>query len=287
MSWTNYHSHTRFCDGSDEPELYIENAIKQGMVAYGYSSHAPVGFNTEWTIPDDLLNVYLEKVGGIKEKYSNKIETYLGLEVDYIPGQTGRCQHLLKNIELDYFISSIHYVDAFEDGTHWNIDHNKEVFDKGLSSIFNGNFRKASERFYEITRQMIIEDTPDIIGHLDKIKMFNNGGQYFSESDKWYKDLVEETINIIKKSGAIVEINTRGYYRYKQEDLYPSQWIIEKLAKKDIPVMLNSDSHKPHELTEGFAYAASRLEAAGVKYLWALIGGKWSGFEYTSRGLVL
>lgn len=287
MPWTNYHSHTHFCDGSDVPELYIENAVKQGMPAYGYSSHAPIGFDTEWTIPDDKLTVYLNQVHDIKEKFGDKIETYLGLEIDYIPGVTGRNRHMLEFLELDYFISSIHFVDAFVDGNYWNIDHTKEFFDDGLHQIFGGNFQKASERFYELTRQMIVEDTPDIIGHMDKIKMYNNGNIYFNENEKWYRNQVEETIKVIKKSGVIVEVNTRGYYRYNQLDLYPSQWIIEKLAKEDIPIMLNSDAHSPHEISEGFAYAAEKLKKAGVKILWALIDGKWAGYKYSVEGLEL
>lgn len=287
MPWTNYHSHTQFCDGSDIPELYIENAIKQGMPAYGYSSHAPIKFGAEWTISGDKLEVYLEEVQVIREKYRNKIETYLGLEIDYIPGVTGRNLPVLEFLDLDYFIGSIHFVDAFEDGTFWNIDHTKEFFEKGLTQVFGGNFQHASDRFYELTRQMILEDMPDIIGHLDKIKMYNKGNIFFNETEKWYRNQVEETIKVIKKSGVIVEVNTRGYYRYNQPDLYPSQWIIEKLAKEDIPIILNSDAHAPHEITEGFAYATEKLKEAGVQSLWALIDGKWSDYKYSVEGLEL
>ncbi len=287
MPWTNYHSHTHFCDGSDDPELYIEYAIKQKMIAFGYSSHAPILFDSEWTIPDNKLDDYLEQVKSIKKKYADRIETYLGLEIDFIPGCSGRHSHILENLELDYFIGSIHFVESFNDGTFWNIDHNKKLFEKGLNEIFKGSFRAASDRFYELTRQMIEQDAPDVVGHLDKIKMYNSNRQYFSEDESWYKNQVEETLKAIKRSGTIVEVNTRGYYKYNQLDLYPSQWIIEKLAKKDIPIMLNSDSHEPHEVNEGFSYAAEKLKKAGVKRLWALIGAEWQAYEYNSDGLIL
>lgn len=287
MPWTNYHSHTHFCDGSDVPELYVENAIRQNMVAYGYSCHAPVLFDTEWTIPANKLDDYLNKIKQIKKRYAGKIETYLGLEIDFIPNWTGRNKHVLQSLELDYFIGSIHFVDSFNDGTYWNIDHNKQLFEKGLNEVSDGSFRKASGRFYALTRQMIEEDKPDIVGHLDKIKMYNNGQLYFSEGESWYKNEVLETIKSIKRVGVIVEVNTRGYYRYKQLDLYPSQWIIEKLVKEDIPIMLNSDSHNPGEVTEGFPYAAEVLKKIGVKRLWALIDGRWKGYEYNLEGLIL
>ncbi len=287
MPWTNYHSHTFYCDGSDSPERYVSEAIQQGMPAYGYSSHAPVPFKTDWCIPDSKISSYVRDIKSIKEKYSDKIEVYLGLEVDYVPGIAGKNKHLVKNLELDYFIGSIHYVDSFKDGVHWNIDHSRGMFDKGLKEIFSGDFRQASGRFYELTKQMALTDKPDIIGHLDKIKMYNSGNKYFSEKENWYRKQIEETLGVIKMAGSIVEVNTRGYYKYNQLDLYPSQWIIEKMAEMDIPVMLNSDAHSYKELLAGFEYAAEMLEKAGIKRLWTLLNGEWCGLEYSKHGLVL
>lgn len=286
MPWTNYHSHTHFCDGAKEPEKYIHAAIEAKLLAYGFSSHAPVNFETVWCIPDKKLPAYIEKVKGIKEKYKSSIQTYLGLEVDYIPGIAGRSKHLLKDLELDFFIGSIHFVGNFPDGNPWNIDHTPELFLKGLKEIYDNDFKKASEIFFENTRQMITDDKPDVIGHFDKIKMFNNKGFSFNESDKFYVDQVISTLKTIRETGTIIEINTRGYYRYGQLDLYPSQWILEKIAEMDIPVMLNSDCHKPDEIISGFSYAADQLKKAGIKLLWALIDGKWQGFKYNREGIV-
>ena len=56
ISWANYHSHTQYCDGATLPEAYVEEAIRQGFVAYGFSGHASVPFATEWCIPDARLS---------------------------------------------------------------------------------------------------------------------------------------------------------------------------------------------------------------------------------------
>ena len=287
MFWTNYHSHTHYCDGSTHPENYVLSAIESGMVAYGFSAHAPVSFPTDWCVADDEFDAYIKEIQLLKGKYKDKIEIYQGLEIDYIPGVAGRRMHLVNKLELDFFIGSVHFVDSFEDGVHWNIDHSREYFEKGLFEIFGGNFKTASEKFYEISKQMIVNDKPNIIGHLDKIKMYNSGGRYFNEDEKWYRDQVEAVLKSIKASRAIVEINTRGYYRYNQEELYPSWWIIKRLAEEKIPVMLNSDSHSPDELTAGFAYAANILKDAGIRELWALVGNKWKAFDYSYEGLIL
>jgi histidinol-phosphatase (PHP family) len=287
LPWTNFHSHTRFCDGANEPESYILAALENGIVAYGFSGHAPVNFKTDWCIPDHKFEDYLTEIQKLKLKYKSEIQTYLGLEIDYISGIAGRSKHLLKNLELDFFIGSVHFVNHFSDGTPWNIDHTPELFLKGLIEIYNNNFKKAAEDFFEISREMIQVDKPDVIGHLDKIKMFNTRGFTFNETDKYYREQVISTLELIKRSGSIVEVNTRGYYRYGQMDLYPSQWILEKIAQLDIPVMLNSDCHKPEEITAGFDYAVDKLKAAGIQRLWALIDGKWQGFDYNKDGVII
>jgi histidinol-phosphatase (PHP family) len=135
--------------------------------------------------------------------------------------------------------------------------------------------------------QMIVEDSPDIIGHLDKIKMYNTNNDLFSERDSKYRSLVIKVLEQIKKSNTIVEVNTRGYYRYGQTDLYPSSWILEIIKQKDIPIMLNSDSHHPDEISSGFEYAAKKLKEIGIKELWIFLDKKWQSFSFSEQGLQL
>lgn len=287
MPWTNFHSHTYLCDGKNKAQDYIKKAVKLNMPSYGISGHAPVSFETDWCIPDDKLKKYVEEVNDAKSLFKEDIEVYLGLEIDYIPEIAGRNKHIIKDLELDYTIGSIHFVDAFEDGTPWNIDHTKDFFREGLNKIYHNNFLKAAERFYAVTMQMIEEDRPNIIGHLDKIKMYNTNNDLFYERDPKYRRLVVEVLEQIKKSNIIVEVNTRGYYRYGQTDLYPSSWILEIIKQKNIPLMLNSDSHHPDEISSGFEYAAKKLKEIGIKELWIFLDKKWQSFSFSEKGLQL
>ena len=283
-SWAIYHSHTWFCDGAEPPEPYIKEAIKLGLSAYGYSSHAPVPFASGWNMADEKLPEYLKSVNEVKEKYSQQIQVYTGMEIDYIPGIAGRSKHLMKNTALDYFIGSIHYLGRLSSGEYWNIDTSQELFVTGLKELFNNDIRKAVTLFWEITRQMIEEDRPDIIGHMDKIKMFNKRGLFFDENESWYRDQVELTLAIIKQKGCIVEINTRGFYRYNRPDLYPGEQIIRQLAKLDIPVLISSDAHKPEEILLGMLYTVPILKQSGIKKLAALYNGHWNEYEYSEKG---
>ena len=284
-SWINIHSHTNYCDGASAPADYIREAINLRHPAYGFSSHAPLPFPTDWNVADKELPNYIKDVLALKQRHQKEIEVYLGLEVDYIPGIAGRHRHVLTGIELDYFIGSVHFVDRFDNGEHWNIDTSAELFAKGLNEIFHRDGKRAATRFWEISREMIEADKPHVIGHLDKIKMFNTGNKYFNEQDAWYRDQVELTLDLIKKLNCIVEINTRGFYRYGQEDLYPGAWIIQKIARLNIPVMINSDAHHPSEISEGMAYTAAKLKGLGIGKLTALYQGKWNSFDYSEEGI--
>jgi histidinol-phosphatase (PHP family) len=286
-TWVNYHSHSFFCDGTEPPENYLKEAIRNQMPAYGFTAHAPVPFVTNWCLPDNRFTEYLQEINRLKEVYTSKIEVYRGLEIDFIPGLSGRDRHLNSQAELDYFIGSVHFVEKFNTGERWNIDTSFELFQRGLKEIFKNNIKKAVTSFWELSRQMIIEEKPDIVGHLDKIKMFNTTGRYFSEDEKWYREQVELTINEIKKRGCIIEINTRGYYRYNQPDLYPGEWIISRLIKEGIPIILSSDAHAPDEITKGMNYTAILLKKHGLKNLTALQNNEWQQFPFTDEGILI
>lgn len=286
MTWNNYHSHTNFCDGTDAPEEYIKAAIQQGVRTYGFSSHSPIPFfECKWAMDIDALEEYTLEIDRLKRKYDGRIEVLLGLEVDYIPERMGPTADFLQTAGLDYTIGSVHFVDGLGNGKGWEIDGPLDVFRKGLHEIFGGDVQKAVTRYFELTRMMLDEDCPDIVGHLDKIKMQNVGGQFFSEEASWYRDELRNTLEAIADSGAILEVNTRGIYKKKTTELYPGKWALEQALELDIPIMLNSDAHHPSEITAGFVDAATILNGIGYSAVMIFSDGEWSEVGLSPEGL--
>lgn len=284
--WTNYHSHSHFCDGQLPPAAHAAEALRQGFAAFGFSSHGPAPFASEWNMPDARIPGYLAEIRSLKEVYAGQIELYLGMEVDYIPGRLGPRSPEILGFELDYNVGSVHYVDAFEDGTGWEIDGSYEKFRKGLEEIFQSDVRAVVERYFEYTRQMLRESPPDVLGHLDKIKMQAEAGGLFSEEEAWYRAAVGHSLEEIRGSGCIVEVNTRGVYKGKSSSVYPSPWILKQLIEMQVPLMLNSDSHHPSEISAGFEAAATLLQTLGCRQLWALRQGEWQAFAFDKQGLL-
>lgn len=280
--WTNYHSHSHYCDGSGSLEEQVLGAIEQGVRAFGFSAHSPVFLKNDWSMKAERLDAYLKEIQSLKEKYAAQIELYTGLEVDYIPNDCG--PNLFKNA-LDYTIGSIHYLDNTAQGTPFEIDDSSAVFMNGLATMFNFNIQTMLEKYYAYFRKMVADDKPNIVGHLDKIKIHNINNALYDENDAWYVDAVQETLEAIAESGCIVEVNTRGVYK-RNFTTYPSTQILKQMKTLNIPIMINSDSHHPTEITAKYAETAEILLKIGYKTVRVLLKGQWQDVYFNRNGLL-
>jgi histidinol-phosphatase (PHP family) len=281
--WTNFHTHSKYCDGKGELMDYVQRANDLGLLCLGFSSHAPVPFHTQWTMKAEMLTDYIDAIEQIK-KSTPAVEVYTGLEVDFIPGVTS--PDLFKD-KVDYTIGSVHFVDEFPNGTRWEIDGTHALFLEGFSKIFNHDIRQAIHRYFALTREMITTACPTIIGHLDKIKIQNIDHKFFEETDPWYQNEIIKTIDLIHDAGAIVEVNTRGIYKKKSDTTYPSPWILEMLHQKNIPVTVSSDAHHRDDIINQFPETAVLLKKIGFQTLTVLHEGKWKALPFNEHGIIL
>lgn len=277
--WSNFHTHSHYCDGKGAMEDYIRAAIGAGMTTIGFSSHAPVPFPCKWCMKAPAFPRYLGEIESLKSSYPG-IEIHKGLEIDFIPAIISPADYSSK---LDYTIGSIHFVDSFE-GKHWEIDNTLEIFKEGLREIFHNNIRAAITRYLELTREMVVKYPPGIVGHLDKIKMHNTPDPFFEESETWYRDEIEKTLKTIRDANIIIEVNTRGLYKKKSPTPYPSPWILERIFELKIPITLSSDAHHPDELVREFEATAALLKNIGFKNLSILKGGMWKQMPFHEYG---
>jgi histidinol-phosphatase (PHP family) len=277
--WSNFHTHSNYCDGKSTLEEHILKAQQLGVKSLGFSSHAPVPFDCKWCMKKEEFGSYLQSIQSLKEKTT--VQLYKGLEVDFIPNLISPYDF---SDSLDYTIGSIHFVDAFSDGTPWEIDGLHTLFLDGLEKIFKNDFNAAFIRYFELTREMVLSSTPTVVGHLDKMKIQNPANKFFIETEAWYQDEIKKTLQTIKDSGAIVEVNTRGIYQKKTIDTYPSPWILELICKEDIPITISSDAHHADDLINQFESTASLLKKIGFKKIHILYDGEWKPYNFSEKG---
>lgn len=280
MRWSNYHTHSDYCDGKGTLKEFLESAKKHGVTSFGFSSHAPLPFPRKWCMQQGQLAGYLTEIEELKAS-TRGMEIYKGLEIDFIPGLISPRDFIR---DLDYTIGSIHFVGSYG-GIHWEIDNTLDVFKTGLERAFENNIRAAVTRYYELTREMIARTPPHIVGHIDKIKMHNRDQIFFEESEPWYREEIDKTLRDIQRVNAIVEVNTRGVYKKISPTPYPSPWVLERIHALRIPITLSSDAHTPDDIIREFSQTAAQLQEIGFKTLSVLKSGIWKQVPFNDYGL--
>ena len=284
MYWSNYHSHCSFCDGRSTMEEFVHFAIAKGVKKYGFSSHAPLPFNTFWNMKLDDFGEYQTEFKRLKERYKSEIELFIGLELDYIHNFIEIHNDLYSTESLDYLIGSIHYMDQLPNGDFWTIDGNFRDFFAGLKILFDSEIQPAVERFFDISDQMIEKGGFDIVGHFDKIAMNASKCANFDSSATWYKNRVGESLQLIKNKGLMLEVNTKSLTDKGLS--YPGFQFFPLINELQIPIMVNSDCHYPTNILDGFEPTFKALKAAGFKTMEQIVDGKWQAVEFNEYGLI-
>ena len=267
---SNLHTHTLYCDGANTPEEYIKKAIEKGFVSIGFSGHSYLDFGEGWYMGIEGTAEYIKEIKALKEKYAGVIEVYLGLETDYYSNLNKNSK---KDLGLDYIIGSLHYVKNEETGEYFSVDESPKITKTGMSKC--GGTKEYIKKYYDTLIKMVYEQEPDIIGHLDLVKKFNNGNRFFNEEDSWYREIITETLEKIRKTNSIIEVNTGGMSRGWTDSPYPSKLILEEILEKKIPVILNSDTHSVDTIDYYFLESEQILKKIGFKNLMILKNGKF------------
>lgn len=258
MSFSNFHTHCYFCDGTGDPEEYVKKAIEFKFSDLGFSSHAPLPFPNSWTMEKNNFYEYCNKINSLKLKYKNEINIYLGLEVDYIEDLISPTDE--KFASLDYTIGSVHMLKDIKTGEFLAVDGDEDEYIKLITSAFDNDVKKFVHAYYTQIRNMVSNKTPSIVGHLDLIKKHNKNNKYFNENESWYKDEILNTLKVISENKTILELNTGGKVRGYTDDFYPSNWILTECRHLDIPIILNSDAHNPQYINAYFSDATILLK---------------------------
>ncbi len=271
----NLHLHTIFSDGSMPAEDYVQQAIALGFCSLGFTEHSPLAFDNPFSLKAEDIESYISTLEDLKEKYRDKILLFRGLEMDYIQGMSDDFNHCKEQVKTDYLIGSVHLVKATHSDELWFTDGPKyETYDKGLQKFFQGDIRQGVKAFFNQTNEMISTQHFDVLGHFDKIKMHNRN-RYFTEDESWYQNLIDETLDLVKEKGLIVEINTRGIYKKRSPHLFPDGQALQKLKARNIHIIISSDAHHPSELNAGFSETTQRLLEIGFTTVMEFDGISW------------
>jgi histidinol-phosphatase (PHP family) len=275
----NLHQHSNYSDGKDELGKYVQKAIELNFSAIGFTEHSPLPFNNPFSLKQEKVNDYVNEIDLLREKYLHQIIIHRGLEMDFIAKTSEDFDYWAKKCKTDYLIGSVHLVSTKDPETLWFTDGpDPKIYDDGIQKYFEGDVKKAVKAFFHQNNQMIESQKFDIIGHFDKIKM-HNGERFFNDEDKWYRNLLEETLELIKSKNLIVEINTRGIYKKRCNKLFPDDYALKRVKELKLPIIISSDAHQPSEINALFDVTVDYLKQLGFNEMMNFINSKWEYVE--------
>lgn len=270
---SNYHTHSDYCDGRGRPAEFAGSALSKGFERLGFSSHAPLPFETSWAMKPGKLQEYLGEISSLAAEYDGRIEILKGLEIDYIPDIGFPGEGWIESLGLDYFIGSVHFMGFMGDGTRFTADGDISELRAGINEAFGGSARAAVESYYSLVAEMALKIKPSFIGHFDIIMKNNFDRAVFDPDEKWYDDCVTAALEAVRDSGRPIEVNTGGRIRNPRCPIYPSPRILKIAAGLKIPIVLNADAHAPENIAGYFDEAKEMIAGAGYSFTLALSRG--------------
>ncbi len=249
---SDFHCHTKWCDGRAGVEEMALAAIEKGFCKLGFSSHSMLPSDMlDWALTVAKAPRYAADVREVAESYKNKIEISLGVEADFLPGVATCDRKVYSDISPDYIIGSVHFV-ASPTGANVIVDMSPENLKEDVEQNYDGDFSLFVKDYFRQERLMVETCDFDIIGHADLVRKFNSNSIFFDESDAWYKGELEATADAIATSNKIVEVNTGAIYRGYLQDAYPSAFFRSLLRARGVSFILSSDAHCPQAI--GYAF---------------------------------
>lgn len=268
----NYHSHTHFCDGAKVPENYVIACIEKSYKSYGFSSHAPIPGGSVWNMKEEDLQEYISIIQLLKEKYKNDLEIYLSMEVDYLADIQDPSKY--SNI-LDYTLGSVHFIGYGPIEKRFEMDGPYTKFLAGLEEHYQNKIVKATEHYFQLNWDMIQNDPPDVIGHIDKIVSQLLKYDAGILQSHWYTDLLKETARIVEDCDVILEVNTRGLNSMKYPTTYPHIEFLKILKDYNIKFQMNADVHKTSDLDMRYSETLYVLRGLNINELWVREQNEW------------
>ena len=253
-AFSNFHTHSLYCDGKNSPEEMVLEAISLGCEAIGFSGHSNTPFDPGYCMDETREKAYCREILRLREAYGDRIRIYLGIEQDYYSAPADPVY--------SYRIGSVHYVK--KNGRYLSIDDTPEILYEGVQALYGGDFYSLCEDYYSLVSDVVQKTGCQIVGHFDLITKFNEKHHFFEESHPRYLAAAEGALRALLRQGALLEINTGAMSRGWMTRPYPGPALLKILGKQRAKMILSSDAHRKQDLLYGLPQAAALAKQYGI-----------------------
>ena len=264
MLLSSPHVHTQFCDGKSTAEDLVLRALDLDFSSIGFSSHAKQLHDHRYAMDEERERNYIAEIRRLQKKYEGKLRIWLGTELDMF------CNAERSNFE--YVIGSMHRLPTITDLL--GVDSSRETLLKLRDEAYNGDAIAMAVDYFRYYGAYIFAQRPDIAGHMDLIRKNNLDGSIFDEEDPRYRAAALHALQMVRRSGAVIEVNTGAMARYGAKSPYPSRFLLEEWLKMGGDIILASDCHHADTLMTGYAESVDILLSVGFREALVLGRGK-------------
>lgn len=239
-------------DSEADIDNIIQTAVHLGMTHLCITDHHDIdykGGELEFLLDSQQ---YYQTLSQYREKYKNKINLLIGVEIGLQPHIKKEIDQFLSSIPLDFIIGSSHVIN-------------------GIDPYYEDIWKKHSTNqvmqiyFENIYANLQIHDNFDVYGHLDYAIRYSREKDKDYSYEK-YKDILNQILLKIIKMGKGIEINTAGL-RKGLKSTNPCFEIVKQYHKLGGSIItVGSDAHIPEDIGSDFNTAKELLLAAGFKH---------------------
>ncbi|MFI3168788.1 MAG: histidinol-phosphatase HisJ family protein [Faecalibacterium sp.] len=271
------HCHSTYCDGKNSLAEMASAAVAQGITTLGFSGHSLTFEDTPYGMSALEFARYSADIKALQTQYVGKLDILYGMEWDYYStalhdateDDTDPNLVHAPNIDLDYWVGSVHCLRHPHTGVYYTIDWHDAMLQRCIDEGFDGDGLAAAEAYFATIAKMA-SFRPTILGHFDIIKKLNTNGKFFDENHPRYLAAALSALSAAKQYGCVLEVNTGGVYRGYRTDFYPSDRLLAAWQKMGGQVTITADAHSTDSLLFGYDEAAETIRAAGFQQVLVL-----------------
>ena len=235
-------------DGGSSVEAMCEAAVELGLGAICFTDH--------WDFDKDDpgygrldYDQYSGLIEAARAKYASRLVVFKGIEIDYQQRFEDDIRAALADKLFDHVLGAVHYVDGAMLGADM-------IAERGLEAVYAGYLSEVAAS----AKSGLF----GAIAHFDYVSKYAGPNKALWRSEALRRRLHECLYEVIK-SGAALEINTRGLIR-PSRNFYPPVELLRpyrELGGKRVTV--GSDAHKASEIGIGIGAAYAVVEALGFR----------------------
>lgn len=225
----NFHTHTYLCNHADGTiRDYVEAAIDYGMTDLGFSCHAPQitpdGYYSGFRMKVHEMDTYADEILALRDEYRDRINIFIGYELEYYPRHFKDTLALLNSRECDYVILGQHFTENEYDGIYSGEATDDPAFinkyvDQVVEAMHLGVYTYVAH--------------PDIVD--------------FTGEASVYRKAMERILRASLETDTPLEFNMLGL---RDGRWYPNKLFWEAAGEFKVQTVIGMDAHSPDALRD-------------------------------------